>query len=332
MRSAADAMSLTTADMKPWHLRAKYQQFGPDGAVVREGVFEEWWASREKHKIHFIAPDLDQTYYVYGEKVFFTGQQSWPPTMDALVSELLLHPLPNPMRLDALVLTEQQAMIGATSLQCLPETYKRSELNRPEQLLVYCFSQPAPALRVIRESSGARTTFNALLRIGDHYLARRIQRTTPKGDPELNIEVETIEPNVNIEEAALKPLSNAKPIDMSSSPGTEPKGRSGKEPHAALTVLEQAEVLPTYLAGSNPKYPHTELSTLALGTLVMKCVVTRSGTVADLTVVSGSKLFQPGAMESLKDWQFSPYMLAGEPIDYPINVEVRYLGIGGYSN
>src|SRR5450432_490123 len=50
MRVAADAMSLTAAEVKPWHLRAKYQEFNLDGYSGPTGVLEAWWAGPEKFK------------------------------------------------------------------------------------------------------------------------------------------------------------------------------------------------------------------------------------------------------------------------------------------
>jgi hypothetical protein len=78
MRAAADAMSLTGADMKPWHLRVKYQTFNLDGSMKHGGVFEEWWDNANRHKISFTSAAFEQTYYRVGEDTLTSGRQGFP--------------------------------------------------------------------------------------------------------------------------------------------------------------------------------------------------------------------------------------------------------------
>ena len=72
MRQAADAMSLTAADMKPWHLRARVKQFAENGSVQRETVMEEWWLNPDHFKVTYTGSDFARTEYRSGESDQFT--------------------------------------------------------------------------------------------------------------------------------------------------------------------------------------------------------------------------------------------------------------------
>ena len=306
MRQAADAMSLTAPDMKPWHLRAKYKQFNVDGSVNREGVFEEWWASADHFKTTYTGANFSRTDYRSGQSAFYTGDDNMPKPIDFTSSNLLVHPLPYPARFAILAFTSKGIGVGQNTLQCYVEEPKNAKTDL-SPAYSYCFDQALPVARLSLERSGTRTTWNGIVRIHGHYLAKRIQVAAPKQDhPFITVDVEQIDPQLGIEEAAIEPPADAKRREVRNC-----------DVIAAVTA-------PRKISGDNPFYPATASSVRAEGTVVVQATITKEGAVIDAKVVSGPLVLKEGALRAVKTWRFEPTLLCGEPVEVETIVNVVF--------
>jgi len=73
-----------------------------------------------------------------------------------------------------------------------------------------------------------------------------------------------------------------------------------------------------------PVYPETAKKANASGTVLMNVIVAKDGTVQEIQYVSGPRLLMRAAMEAVKQWQYAPTLLDGEPIEVVTTVSVNF--------
>jgi TonB family protein len=73
-----------------------------------------------------------------------------------------------------------------------------------------------------------------------------------------------------------------------------------------------------------PVYPPLAKQARIQGTVVMDVVIAKDGTVQNVTVVNGHALLIQAAMDAVRQWQYHPTMLNGEPVEVNTQVEVQF--------
>ena len=57
---------------------------------------------------------------------------------------------------------------------------------------------------------------------------------------------------------------------------------------------------------------------------MLHAIISKEGTIKDLEVVSGPELVRSAAMEAVRGWKYSPYLLKGEPTEVDTTVTVNF--------
>lgn len=73
-----------------------------------------------------------------------------------------------------------------------------------------------------------------------------------------------------------------------------------------------------------PHYPPIALTARMEGTVVLQAAISKSGTIENLRVVSGPATLQQAALDAVKQWQYRPYLLNGEPVEVETTVNVDF--------
>jgi periplasmic protein TonB len=73
----------------------------------------------------------------------------------------------------------------------------------------------------------------------------------------------------------------------------------------------------------SPQYPQTG-APLKLSTVVVRVVITKSGMVAPVRVISGEPSLETEAMNAVRLWRYKPFMRDDEPIDVSTDVRVDF--------
>jgi TonB family protein len=60
------------------------------------------------------------------------------------------------------------------------------------------------------------------------------------------------------------------------------------------------------------------------GVVVLKAVISKSGDVESMQLISGHPMLAPSAIEAVKQWKYKPYLLNGEPVEVETNVTVNF--------
>ena len=73
-----------------------------------------------------------------------------------------------------------------------------------------------------------------------------------------------------------------------------------------------------------PVYPPIAKAARVSGTVVLQATISKTGTIEDLHVVSGTPLLQQAAMDAVKTWRYKPYLLEGHPVTVETTINVVF--------
>ncbi len=73
-----------------------------------------------------------------------------------------------------------------------------------------------------------------------------------------------------------------------------------------------------------PEYPPLARQARIQGTVVLKAVISKNGKVEGLQVVSGHPMLTSSALQAVKQWQYKPYILNGQPVEVETNITVNF--------
>ena len=73
-----------------------------------------------------------------------------------------------------------------------------------------------------------------------------------------------------------------------------------------------------------PAYPKIALLARVTGVVMLKAIISKTGEVTELQVVSGHALLVPAAIDAVKQWRYRPYLLNGEPVEVETSVTVTF--------
>jgi TonB family protein len=94
---------------------------------------------------------------------------------------------------------------------------------------------------------------------------------------------------------------------------------------AALGVPVSRGVTPGRLIRQvNPTYPSTALQQRISGPVVLQARIGKDGRVHDVKVVSGHPFLASAAVDALRQWQYQPYKLNGQPVDLQTQVTINF--------
>jgi protein TonB len=79
----------------------------------------------------------------------------------------------------------------------------------------------------------------------------------------------------------------------------------------------------------NPTYPPLARQARIQGQVVLRAVISKDGSIENLTLVSGHPMLAPAAIDAVKQWKYKPYLLNGEPVEVDTEVQVNFTLSGG---
>jgi protein TonB len=73
-----------------------------------------------------------------------------------------------------------------------------------------------------------------------------------------------------------------------------------------------------------PTYPPLARSARIQGQVVLAAIISKSGEIQNLVLVSGHPLLVPATLEAVKKWRYRPYLLNGEPVEVETTITVNF--------
>ena len=77
-----------------------------------------------------------------------------------------------------------------------------------------------------------------------------------------------------------------------------------------------------------PQYPAIARTNRIAGTVVLHALISKSGNIENLQVVSGHPMLTQSALEAVRQWKYRPYLLNGEPVEVETTIQVNF-NLGG---
>ena len=78
-----------------------------------------------------------------------------------------------------------------------------------------------------------------------------------------------------------------------------------------------------------PLYPPLARAARIQGAVVIRAVISRSGTIENLQTLSGHPMLVPAALDAVRQWRYRPYVLNGDPVEVETQVTVNFSLSGG---
>jgi periplasmic protein TonB len=78
------------------------------------------------------------------------------------------------------------------------------------------------------------------------------------------------------------------------------------------------------LSGTDPRYPAIAIAAHVQGTIVLAAIISRTGAIENLRLVSGPLMLAPAAEDAVRTWRYRPYLLNGEPVEVETTVNVVF--------
>jgi protein TonB len=78
-----------------------------------------------------------------------------------------------------------------------------------------------------------------------------------------------------------------------------------------------------------PEYPALAKQARVQGTVLLRAVIDREGTIQDLQVISGHPLLVQAAINAVRQWRYRPYYLNDQPVEVETQVTVNFSLSGG---
>ena len=73
-----------------------------------------------------------------------------------------------------------------------------------------------------------------------------------------------------------------------------------------------------------PKYPTLARSARVQGEVILTAIISKTGEIQNLVLVSGHPLLVPAAIEAVREWRYRPYLLNGEPVEVESTITVVF--------
>jgi periplasmic protein TonB len=98
-----------------------------------------------------------------------------------------------------------------------------------------------------------------------------------------------------------------------------------KTPHPPVSVMMQGNLIDRI----QPNYPPIARAVGVQGQVILRAIISRQGTIANLQVVSGHPMLVKAAVDAVKQWRYRPYVLNGQPVEVETQITVNFLLSGG---
>jgi len=107
-----------------------------------------------------------------------------------------------------------------------------------------------------------------------------------------------------------------------SSVGSRPSG--GLDPVLGPVRISSGTMAGLMLAQVAPMYPPIAKAAHVQGVVILHAVISKSGIIEDLQVISGPPMLQGAAIDAVRNWRYRPYLLNGEPTEVQTTINVNF--------
>jgi protein TonB len=74
----------------------------------------------------------------------------------------------------------------------------------------------------------------------------------------------------------------------------------------------------------NPEYPALARRARLEGSVITEAIITESGTIDSLHIISGNPIFYQSVLDALQQWRYEPTLLNGQPLEVITTITVNF--------
>ncbi|MGI4757313.1 MAG: energy transducer TonB, partial [Janthinobacterium lividum] len=78
------------------------------------------------------------------------------------------------------------------------------------------------------------------------------------------------------------------------------------------------------LVKTTPVYPPIAKAAHVSGAVVLHAIISKTGSVEQLSVVSGPEMLRANAISAVQSWKYKPYLLNGDPTEVDTTITVNF--------
>jgi TonB family protein len=288
----------------PWHLKATYEVFGPDGKSTDTGTYEEWRLNANQYRIALHSPLISAEEFGTDHGVFRTGEQGWPRKPLSSIPEMIGRPVPPPVNPEKTKLENYERTSGSTKVPCTALIALGTN-QKGQDAEGYCFATTnAILLYATKRDRVFQTLFQQIVLVHGHYFAHDMQLLL-EGKPWLKVHIDRLEGLDTTGQQALTVPAGAKPV---------PRPLSGTGDIMTGRLVKKAV----------PAYPSAAKQQGVQGTVILDGVIDTEGHVQQLQVLAGPPMLQQAAIDAVRQWVYTPYLLAGKPVEVETEINVVF--------
>ena len=289
----------------PWHLKASYEVFAADGKSSDTGTYEEWRVNATQYRVALHGSSVSVEEYGTDHGVFRTGEQDWPSKPLSMIQTMIAQPISPERNPEKTGLQNYERSFGKEKVACTALMGRGAQAT-PQNSPSFCFS-PNNAVLFYASSGNQiyQTMFQHIALVHGHYLANDIQ-VFIGGRPWLKFHVDVLE---GIGPAGLSAL-------------TVPAGASP----VSVRVDVPGDAIGGHLLNKVvPMYPVTAKLQGVQGTVILNGVIGKDGHFKELQVLAGPQMLQQPAINAVRQWAYTPYLLGGQPVEVETDVNVVFV-------
>lgn len=107
-------------------------------------------------------------------------------------------------------------------------------------------------------------------------------------------------------------------------PAEDVKPPESRSPQKEQPIRINTSVVCSPTKRTQPVYPPIAKAARISGTVVLEALISKTGVVSDLRVVSGPPLLRQASIDAVRTWRFRPYMVNGVPMEEKTTVNVVF--------
>ncbi len=150
--------------------------------------------------------------------------------------------------------------------------------------------------------------------------------TGPRGSKAPDASVTEGKPSSSTAMGAVVPLPSAEILAKSTAASAlvPISAAAPARPANLATPVSQGVTPGRLLRRINPNYPSMAIQQRISGAVVLQARIGKDGHVHDVKVVSGHPFLASAATDAVRQWQYEPYKLNGQPVDLQTQITVNF--------
>jgi TonB family protein len=146
--------------------------------------------------------------------------------------------------------------------------------------------------------------------------------------PPLEVEVvagnqhRAVNPGDSSVKLQMQPSDDAAPEQTA--PAVQSQGSSAPAMTKTSAQVQLSPGIAQVISRVNPSYPLLAKQMKVQGAVVLEALISKSGSIQDIQVLSGPAILSEAAREAVKQWHFKPYYQGGQPVETEARVTVNF--------